>query len=277
MMTTEARASTHHQGFFSMNAKDVMKELSTKHDSPPVEALDAALELRSELAPLMLAELKGLLATFNANLNAPTEKHYSAKMKQALNKPSPLFYGFVLAAEWKQTEAFRPFTELLSWPEAELPNLLSEEVVSEDVASRILAQFYDGDPASLFRLLMDPNAGDSVRFWQWRTLIRAAINNQIDHDTLRSLVARGFDELPQERDTMVWSGWESVIIYFGFADLVPLVERAHAAERMFERTMADFNREWAYARAHPECPFKGDPMEFYRGLEDEVESAVETR
>ena len=89
-----------------------------------------------------------------------------------------------------------------------LPNLLSEEVVSEDVASRILAQFYDGDPASLFKLLMDRTASDSVRFWQWRTLIRVAINNQIDHNTLRSLLARAFDELEQEPDLMVWSGWE---------------------------------------------------------------------
>lgn len=61
-----------------------------------------------------------------------------------------------------------------------LPNLLSEAVVSEEVASRILAQFYDGDPLSTFNFLMDRYASDSVRFWQWRTLIRIAINNQID-------------------------------------------------------------------------------------------------
>jgi hypothetical protein len=198
-------------------------------------------------------------------------------MKQAVKAPSPLFYGSFVAAEWKQKEAFRPFTELLSWPEAMLPNLFSELVVSEDVASRLLAEFYDGDPASLFRLLMDPNASDAVRFWQWRTLIRVSINNEIDHDTLQSLLTRAFDDLEQEPNLMVWSGWESVIVYFGLTDLVPLVERAHAAERMFERTMGDFNRDWAYARAHPECPFEGDPIEFHRGLAAELESAIESR
>ena len=114
----------------------------------------------------------------------------------------------------------------------------------------LLAEFYDGDSASLFKLLMGRNASDSVRFWQWRTLIRVAINNEIDYDTLRSLLARAFDDLEQERSD-VWSGWESVIIYFGLTDLVPLVEGAHAAERMFERTMGDFNREWAYAAPIP--------------------------
>jgi hypothetical protein len=106
---------------------------------------------------------------------------------------------------------------------------------------------------------VDQHASDSVRFWQWRTLIRVAINNEIDHDTLRSLLARAFDDLEQEPDLVVWSGWESVIIYFGLTDLVPLVERAHAAERMFERTMGDFNRDWAYARALPSARSRAIP------------------
>ena len=46
---------------------------------------------------------------------------------------------------------------------------------------------------------------------------------------------------------------------------------------MFERTMGDFDRDWAYARAHRECAFKGDPIEFYRGLAAEVDSAIESR
>jgi hypothetical protein len=198
-------------------------------------------------------------------------------MKQPVKAPSPLFYGFFLAAEWKLKEAFRPFAKLLEWREAALPNLLSEEVVCEDPASRILAEFYDGDQNPLLELLMNPHANPNLRFWQWRTLIRIAINNQINHDTLRSLLTRAFDELEQEPNLMVRSGWESVIIYFGLTDLVPLVERAHADERMFERTMDDVNRDWVYARAHPECPFEGDAIELYRGLTTELESAIESR
>jgi hypothetical protein len=30
-------------------------------------------------------------------------------------------------------------------------------------------------------------------------------------------------------------------------------------------------------RAHPECPFQGDPIEFYRGLTAELDSAIESR
>jgi Protein of unknown function (DUF1186) len=189
-----------------VNANDVMEDLSRKHKRFPKAALSAAVTMRSDVAPLMLEELKRLLAAFDASLDAPTEQEHKVKMKEAVKPPSPLFYGFFLAAEWKQKEVFRPFAELLGWREAMLPNLLSEAVVSEDVASRILAQFYDGDPLSIFKLLMDRYASGSVRFWQWRTLIRVTINNEIDHDTLRSLLTRAFDDLEQERNLMVWSG-----------------------------------------------------------------------
>jgi hypothetical protein len=46
---------------------------------------------------------------------------------------------------------------------------------------------------------------------------------------------------------------------------------------MFERTMGDFDRDWAYARAHPECLFEGDPIELYSGLTAELDSAIESR
>ena len=71
-----------------MNAKDVMKQLSKNHSRPPVASLNAAVTLRSEVAPLMLAELTRLLAAFDTNLDAPTEKEFRAKMKQAVKKPS---------------------------------------------------------------------------------------------------------------------------------------------------------------------------------------------
>jgi hypothetical protein len=64
-----------------MNAHDIMKDLSRKHKRLPKEALNAAVTMRSKVAPLMLDELKRLLATFDANLDAPTEKEFRAKMK----------------------------------------------------------------------------------------------------------------------------------------------------------------------------------------------------
>jgi hypothetical protein len=50
-----------------------------------------------------------------------------------------------------------------------------------------------------------------------------------------------------------------------------------AADCLLERTMGDFDRHWAYSRAHPEHPFGGDRIEFCRGLTTELESVIESR
>lgn len=70
-----------------MNANDVMKDLSRKHKRFPKAALTAAVTMRSDVAPLMLKELKRLLAAFDASLDAPTEKEHNAKRKEAVNRP----------------------------------------------------------------------------------------------------------------------------------------------------------------------------------------------
>jgi hypothetical protein len=260
-----------------MNADEIMMELSRKHKRPPTAAIEAAIEQRAEVAPLMLAELRGLIDRFSAILEeADTEQKFISLGKKAVKTPSPLFYGFLLAAEWKQKEAYPLFAELLSWPWAEAPTLLSE-MVHDDIAARVMAEIYDGDPSPLFRLLVNRDASQSVRFWQWRTLMALALRGEIGLEVVRSFLTRAFDALEQEPDSHVWQGWEIAVIHLGLADLVPLVERAHDAERIEGRNLDDFHEDWAYARAHPDCPLQDDPILGYRGLASEVEWAVAHR
>ena len=92
-----------------MDANDVMKELSKNHTRPPVAALHAAVTMRSEVAPLMLKELKRLLAAFDANLDVPDREGIQGQDETGRESALSVFYGFFLSAEWKQKEAFRPF------------------------------------------------------------------------------------------------------------------------------------------------------------------------
>jgi hypothetical protein len=63
----------------------------------------------------MLTELRGLIATFNDILDeAKTERQFVSLGKKAVRNPSPLCYGFLLAAEWKQIDADPLFAEFLS-------------------------------------------------------------------------------------------------------------------------------------------------------------------
>ena len=86
-----------------MTPDEILRELSKRHRKPPMPALQAALEQRAEVAPLMLDELDLLLARLNEILEkAETEQAFLSMGSKLLRKPYPVFYGFLLAAEWKK-------------------------------------------------------------------------------------------------------------------------------------------------------------------------------
>jgi len=86
-------------------------------------------------------------------------------------------------------EAYRRFAELLSWNWAGAPGLLSE-LVYENVGAAVMAELYDGDPSPLFNLLLDHTASESIRFWQWRTLILLVLRaDTADCDDRRLILA----------------------------------------------------------------------------------------
>jgi len=135
-----------------------------------MQALQAAMEQRAEVAPLMLDELDLLLARLNEILEkAETEQAFLSMGSKLLRKPYPVFYGFLLAAEWKQKEAYPRFAELSRWSWAGAPSLLLEMAHAE-LGPAVMAEIYEGDPSPLFHLLLDDDAGDEdIQFWQWRT------------------------------------------------------------------------------------------------------------
>lgn len=260
-----------------MKSKDILKALATKEDVVPTAALQAALEQRDEIAPLLLAETALLLRQFKEALDkAETDRQYVSACKKLTKTRSPLFYGFLLAAEWKQTEAFPFYAQLLTWSWSGTPNLLSE-IVFHDLGARIMAEIYNGDPKPLFGLLLDETADESIRYWQWRTVILLGVRGTFSLEMLRRFLTHAFDDLEHEPDLHVWVGWEEVIIYFGLEDLIPLVEKAHAAQFIRDRTIEDFCADYAYARAHPEQPLKGESIVPFRGLFEEAELAAELR
>jgi hypothetical protein len=57
---------------FRMNANDVMKDLSRKHKRFPKAALSAAVTMRSDVAPLMIEELKRLPRSTRASMRPPS-------------------------------------------------------------------------------------------------------------------------------------------------------------------------------------------------------------
>ena len=105
-----------------------------------------------------------LLARLNEILeNAETDQELIGLGSKLLRNPSPAFYGFLLAAEWKQKEAYPRFAELLR-----LALGGGLQAFSRDGARRAGTCGYGRnlrrDASPLFDLLLDDAGDEDIQF-----------------------------------------------------------------------------------------------------------------
>jgi len=235
-----------------MTPVEILTELSQGHERLPRQALEAALAQRSEIAPLLLENLSQTVAELKA-LTSPGG-YEIRKLKRFLKKPSPLFFGVFLLADWRETAAYRPFARLMRFPFVSHDNLLGEPAVEEPVY-RIMARLFDGDPQPIFDIVLDDDAIDSARFWQFSALTLIGLEGRLDRKVLREFARRAFERLPRDPDEwLIWSGWEKLIAQLALRDLAPLVRQAHQADLLLKSEYEDFERDLAYAESHPKAP-----------------------
>ena len=254
-----------------MIPKTILKALSRGHDELPQDALLAALERRAEMTPLFLAEIDATIAKIEAIEAEPGgERQRKARTGKLLRKPSPLFYIFFLMAEWKESAAYQGFAKLLRFTLIGHDNLLGEPAM-EEASYRIMAAVFDGDAGPLLDIILDANADESVRFWQWHTIVLLALEGSVSRESAAAFARKAFDELEKEPQSLVWSGWEKTVSRLGLAELAPLVKNAHEAEYIPESDYELFEADLAYALAHPEQPCaSGDGVQPFKGLMAEL-------
>ena len=254
-----------------MTPKTILKALSQGHEELPQDALLAALERRTEMAPLFLAEIDATIAKIEAIEAEPGgERQRKVRTGKLLRKPSPLFYIFFLMATWKETAAYQGFAKLLRFPLIGHDNLLGEPAM-EEASYRIMGSLFDGDAGPLHDVILDPDANESVRFWQWHTIVLLALEGALSRETTAAFVRGAFDELEKETQSLVWSGWEKTVSRLGLAELAPLAKKAHEAEYIPESDYETFEADLAYALANPEQPCApGDGIEPFKGLMAEL-------
>ena len=254
-----------------MTPVEILTELSQGHERLPRQALEAALAQRSEIAPLLLENLSQTVAEVEALAAGGYE---SRKVKRFLKNPSPLFFGVFLLADWRETAAYRAFARLMRFPFVSHDNLLGEPAV-EEPAYRIMARLFDGDPQPIFDIVLDDDAITSARFWQFSALALIGFEGRVDRKVIREFARRAFERLPRDpEEWLIWSGWEKLIAQLALRDLAPLVRQAHQADLLVESEYEDFERDLAYAEAHPQAPCSpGNEIEAFAGV-SEVETWV---
>jgi hypothetical protein len=218
-----------------MDAARVVEEL-TQYDRLPESALRAASAERD----LLLPEFLRLVERFAAG--------------EAEGEEDGLFLVFHLLGEWRETTAYRPLLAFLRRPPEELDMVLGDATTT--TCHRVIAAVFDGDPQPLFDLILDPSADQYIRSGMCEVLPMVVVRGLLP----RADAARFLDEvqakLEAEPGNYVWNGWQSAIAMLGLSELAPRVKDAFDREMIDPTWMAfrHFERDLAYALAHPEAP-----------------------
>src|SRR5947209_6017327 len=190
-----------------MEAGKIFHEI-TYAEGLPREALKAATAKRDEILPLFIEEIETFLAL------APA----------AQEKPTPLFFIFHLLGEWREKAAYRPLARLLRLPGPEIDRIFGDGITT--TSHRVMAAVFDGDPAPLYDIILDPKAEEFIRAGMCEALAMVTLRGGLDRAVAGRFLRDAFMEMVPQADCYVWVGWQSAIAMLGMSDLKILVKKA---------------------------------------------------
>ena len=182
-----------------------------------------------------------------------------------------LFWGLHVMAQARDTRALAPLLRLLRQDEESLDAVLGDAVTA--TLAKVLASLFDGDPAPLFRLILDSTVDDHVRMALLSACTFLTLEGRIDRAAMHDLLVRFDDAQAAVEDAPAWVGWEETIAHLGFRDLAPRAAAARADGRI---TDAISDADW-FTEALRKAETKADERDRlgpyqYGYLDDPVEA-----
>jgi hypothetical protein len=190
-----------------MEAVKILHEL-TYAEGLPKEALKAATAQRDEMLPVFIEEIEAFLALEPA----------------AREKPTPLFFIFHLLGEWREQAAYRPLARLLRLPGPEVDRIFGDGITT--TSNRVMAAVFDGDPAPLYDIILDPSADEFIRAGMCKALAMVTLRGELDRAVAGRFLRDAFIDVRPQSECYVWVGWQSAVAALGMSDLKLLVKQA---------------------------------------------------
>lgn len=195
------------------------------YDGPlPKRALNHASRRREEMLPLFLKEVETFVAA------SPKKR----------NEATPVLFIFFLLGERGDKSAYRSLARLIRCPEfSDRPGL---ESVFDETGHRVMAAVFDGDPAPLYEVALDPEADRIARHNTFASTLRMlAHDGRIDREALANFLVDAYDQLDDQPN--VWRGWATLAAHLNLIALRPLVIQALNEERLEDYDLEEFDEE----------------------------------
>ena len=182
-----------------------------------------------------------------------------------------LFWGLHVMAQARDTRALAPLLRLLRQDEESLDAVLGDAVTA--TLARVLVSLFDGDPAPLFRLILDSTVDDYARMALFSACTFLTLEGRIDRAAMHDLLVRFDDAQAAVEEAPAWIGWEESIAHLGFRDLAARAAAARADGRITDEISdaAWFKEALRKAETKPNDRDRLGPYQ-YGYLDDAVEA-----
>ena len=188
-----------------MTPEQILEQFSTR-GRMPAEAIRAAGADRAAVLPIFLQAIEQCC---RGEADPATE--------------GATVVVFHLLGEWRETQAYRPLAGLLRLPTDELEALLGDALTETSV--KVMAAVFDGDPAPLYDVILDPRADEFARAEMCEVLALVTLRGALPREQAANFLQACYSDLKPQRECFVWSGWQRAIAMLGLVELRPLVRR----------------------------------------------------
>jgi hypothetical protein len=192
-----------------MDAAQLLAQLAFQ-ERLPVEPIRAASADRAHAAPVFVHAIEQFVSP---------DGDRSAR--------DSLFFIFHLLGDWREKSAYRPLARLLRCTGDDLDEIFGDDTLVE-TSHRVMAAVFDGDPAPLYEVILDPELDEFVRSRMLEAIAMATLNGELPRAEAVRFLRACYTELDPQDTCFVWYGWQSAIALLGLVELKPLVEQAFA-------------------------------------------------
>ena len=196
-----------------MDAETLFAKLEFNTGEFPEKVLNAAVEQRTSIVPMLLDELRCAAADPESLLNK--DESYVRHM-----------YAIYLLAQFREEAAYPLIVDFVATP-GEVVMDLMEDVITEDLG-RILASVCHGDIGPIQRLIEDPQINEWVRSAALDTVLHLFVAGQLTHEQVMDYLKELFTHKIERKPSYVWSEMESVARDLHPEELEEEIRRAYA-------------------------------------------------
>src|SRR5258708_20262557 len=158
----------------------------------PVEAIRAASADRARAAPIFVHAIEQFVSP---------DGDRTAK--------DSLFFIFHLFGEWHEKSAYRPLARLMRCSRDDVDEILGGAIT--DTSHREMAAVFDGDPGSLYEVILDPEADECIRSRMLEVLARVTLRGERPRPDAARFLRACYSELEPQYECFVWNGCQSAI------------------------------------------------------------------